>query len=388
VRIAHVSDSYLPTVGGIELHLAALASRQRQQGHHVDVVTCHPGPIELTRAGRVLHAGDGTRSIARFRRSTRSRAAQIVCSGHYDVVHVHAGLATTLGYTVAAEASRAGMPTVVTLHSLIGHLGPGYRSLDLAAGWRRWPVAWTAVSDAAARPLRRLLGPEATVSVLPNAVDASAWRTTPEARDPDDVVVAVVGRLTRRKRPLDLLRTMRRARQLVPDRIRLQVELVGDGPQRSRVERSVHRHRMEGWVRLPGWRSAAQLRSLYRRADLFVAPAILESFGIAALEARAAGIPVVAMARSGIAEFVDHGLGGLLVDDDNGMAQAIAALATDATRRRAMAAHNVSTPSPFDWPEVLEETEHTYARAAALHRAPVPFGRARPAEAAAVGSPG
>ncbi len=71
-----------------------------------------------------------------------------------------------------------------------------------------------------------------------------------------------------------------------------------------------------------------------RRSDLFVAPAFLESFGIAALEARCAGLPVLAMRGTGITEFVADRREGLLADGDAAMAAALVEISRDAELRR------------------------------------------------------
>ena len=355
VRIAHVSDYSLPRLGGIEVHVDGLVRHQREAGHTVDVVTA-------------LDGNGGP--FARLRPSVIHEVADTIRAGRYDVVHVHAGVYTPIAFGAAAAASRAGIPTVVTAHSLVNTAHVGLRALDLATGWTRLPVAWTAVSQTAAGPLQRLLGPDVPVHVLPNAVDAAEWRVTPVPRDRDHVVIVAVNRLAMRKRPLPLLRSLRRARSEVDDSVRMSAVIVGDGPQRATLERAVARGGMADWVHVPGRLPHDAIRGLYGRADVFVAPARLESFGIAALEARAAGLPIIAMAHSGISTFVTHGRDGLLVDDDRGLAEAIATVATDETVRARIATHNRSCPPAFGWPEALDRTEREYERAAAVHDIP------------------
>jgi glycosyltransferase involved in cell wall biosynthesis len=87
-----------------------------------------------------------------------------------------------------------------------------------------------------------------------------------------------------------------------------------------------------------------------------MAPARLESFGIAALEARCAGLPVVAMTAGGVGEFVSDGREGLLVRDDAEMARAISRLATDTLLRRRIRTHNATTTTSLDWPHTLAAT--------------------------------
>jgi len=351
VRIAHVSDFCLPRLGGIEIHIAGLVEHQRAAGHVVDVVTAL--------------GGDGS-PLARTRPSRSREVKGAVLGGGYDQVHCHAGLFTPLAFGAAVAASRAGIPTVVTMHSLLDGARAPLRSLDLATHWTQLPIAWTAVSERAADPLQRLLDPATPVRVLPNAIDTEAWQVSPVRRDPDHVVIVAVNRLAARKRPLPLLRALRDARAAVPAEIRMTAVVVGDGPQRAALDRAVARAQMRDWVHLTGRLSHRSIRRLYRRADVFVAPARLESFGIAALEARAAGVPVIGMARAGVGTFIGHGREGLLVDDDRGLAAAIAALTADTATRESIAAHNRVHPPAFGWADALASTEREYARAAAI----------------------
>jgi glycosyltransferase involved in cell wall biosynthesis len=129
---------------------------------------------------------------------------------------------------------------------------------------------------------------------------------------------------------------------------------------------------MTGWVAMPGRQPREQIRDLYRRADVFIAPADLESFGIAALEARCAGVPVIAKSGNGIAEFVRDGRDGLLVADDEAMTAAIVRLCTQPLLRRALAGHAEARTSPVSWTRTLGLTEAAYEEAAVLAGREVP----------------
>ena len=98
---------------------------------------------------------------------------------------------------------------------------------------------------------------------------------------------------------------------------------------------------------------------------MFVAPSLQESFGIAALEARAAGLPVVAMRSGGVGEFVRDGVEGLLCDDDDDMSRALARLASDASTRERITEHNRTHAPIHDWSRTLEGFEKVYAVAEA-----------------------
>lgn len=384
MRIAHVTDYYLPRLGGVEMHVQDLAARQLASGHDVEVITSSPRPVEErgtpevgSRADRSPvgdHAEDGLGEWVRVHRLTEAAAfpsalnpivlrtaRRVLRRGGYDVVHVHAGPATPLAY--AAVALSAELPTVVTTHSLISYMEPAFKLLDTTTRWSALPAVWTAVSDVAATSLRRLVGP-APVYVLPNGIDAAAWQVEPEPRPDGEVLAVAVMRLATRKRPMQLLRMLRKAHDRLASTTRLRAVIVGDGARRTAMERYAERHRMTEWLELPGRLPRSEIRSLFSRADLFVAPATLESFGIAALEARCAGLPVVARSEGGIREFVTHGQEGLLVDSDAAMVDAIVRLAADAAEREAIAARNRTMPPAVAWPDVLRQHEAIYELAA------------------------
>ena len=174
-----------------------------------------------------------------------------------------------------------------------------------------------------------------------------------------------VMRLMPRKRPLQLLRVLQRVRRLLPDRD-VELVVVGDGPLRRRMERRVARHGLTGAVRITGRLPREEVLGELLTASVYVAPAPQESFGIAALEARCAGLPVVACRGSGVAEFVRDRVDGLLVADDDELVAALAELAADDGLRGRIAAHNRAVAPALDWTDVLQRTDALYRRAAEL----------------------
>jgi glycosyltransferase involved in cell wall biosynthesis len=372
MRIAHISDCYLPRLGGIEMQVHDLAVHQRAAGHDVTVVTATPPKRHDRTAFEVVDGVPVHRLTVDLpfelpvHPRTGRELGRFLAGNHFDAVHVHAGLLSPFAYAAAPVVVRAGLPMVITVHSLWGSLGPAFSLLDRWSGWTGWPAVLSAVSDVAAAPIRRVAGPDVDVEVLPNGIDATAWRPDPLPRDPWDVHLVAVMRLAPRKRPLPLLRALREIRRLVPSRVRLTATIVGEGPQRKAMERYLARHELDRWVDLPGRYTRDQIRALYRRCDVFIAPAVLESFGIAALEARCSGLPVVAMANTGIREFVAHGVEGLLASSDADLAAAVARLARSPELRGQIAAHNRTVLPPVTWDDVLARSEAAYKRAATL----------------------
>jgi glycosyltransferase involved in cell wall biosynthesis len=369
VKILHVSDAYLPKQGGIEVQVHDLAIRQLEAGHEVTVVTCAPADhadhADRADAGHGCPAGDPV-PVIRLRtpwgrvRRTNATLRAIMQETDTDVVHAHLSVLSPLSILAVRAAAKDGVPVVATLHSLWWFATPLYMIADLIVRWSRWAVQWTAVSELAAAPLRGVLRHHADVSILPNGIDPGAWLVEPQLRDPDDVLAVTVMRLAARKRPRALLKAFRQALDRLPDGVRLQLVVVGDGPLRPRLERDIARMGLGDHVELRGAQSRDRIRELYRRADLYVAPAVLESFGIAALEARSAGLPVIAREQTGIADFIRHREHGLLAATDAGLAAAMVELARAPQLRARMSATSRATAPDWGWGEVLQRCDLAY----------------------------
>jgi glycosyltransferase involved in cell wall biosynthesis len=287
----------------------------------------------------------------------------------FDVVHVH-GLFSVMGLGVLVGAQMLGMPCVLTSHSLL-RPGPLAVARGLFATITRHVDVVAGVSRAAARDLARASGRQDVV-VLPNGIDPAAWALTPRPDPGGALRIAAVLRLTRKKNAGALIDAMpvvlarAGARQVT-------LTVVGDGPERARLEHRAARLGLGGFVEFLGMRTRDEVRQVLAAAAVLAVPCRAEAFGLAALEARAAGVPVVAMRGGGVLESVEHGRHGLLADTPAAFADALAVLVTDAARRGALARNARTGLGPFTWDEAVRRHLDAYRLAMARH-AP---GRAR-----------
>ena len=346
MRILHVTDCYLPRVGGIELHVRDLARHQRLQGNTV---------VVATRTRPAVADPEVT-----WLRRLDPRALEAAAP---DVVHAHLSVVSPLALSGARVAAGLGVPTVVTVHSLWSDLARIAPLLRGSLRLHRLPIVWTAVSEPAARQVAAVVG--RPVEVVPNAVDVDFWRGAAAGsayvgggRPP---TVLGVMRLTTVKRALPLARMLR----AVAARTALDAVIVGDGPQRPALQDHLRRHGLDDKVRLTGALDRAAVRDAMATASVFVAPAYRESFGIAALEARAAGLPVVAPANSGVASLVRHGREGLLGRDDDELAGHLVELLTNHELGQRIARHNRSTTPPQTWAAAIARNGDAYELAGA-----------------------
>jgi glycosyltransferase involved in cell wall biosynthesis len=365
LRVALVCDWYHPRIGGIERHLHDLAASLTAADHEVVIITPTPGAdsvdgirvrrIAAPRAPRFgfLVTPAGVRAVG-----------DAVAEERVDVAHCHVSIVSPAALGGAAQAVRRRVPTVVTFHSVVPQTHLLARAARLALGTAKWPARFAAVSARVAREVQTIAPSE--ITILPNGIDVNAWRVEPAARNDDTVRLISIMRLNAKKRPLKLVDLMRALNVRLPRDRSVHLRIVGDGPERARLQRAIARHGLRPQIELVGHRPQSDIRDLLASSDVFVLPTLRESFGIAALEARCAGLPVAAMSASGVAEFIAHGREGLLADSDVQLASHVARLVCDPELRAAIGEHNRRTSPPFDWARTLDAHLGIYREAIAL----------------------
>ena len=366
MRVALVSDWFLPRQGGIELHLRDLALALRARGVDARLVTPTRGSdvvdgVPVHRLPVALAPGFG------FAISPRlvSAIGDLLDRERFDVVHAHASVISPAAYAGALAGARRALPTVLTFHSMLHRSAFVLGTSESLFGWAGGRVLLTAVSSVVAAQAARWI-PGASVGVLPNGVDAGFWRATRHEARAGVVHFASAMRLSRKKRPAALVRAFAHAVRFTSGVPELHLTIAGDGPDRGELLRLANELGVGAQLSLPGQLTRDALRDLYGRADAFVLPSERESFGIAALEARAAGLPVIAMLASGARDFIAQGVNGVLAANDGEMTRAMTRVALDAPFRNFVAARNRSDSPPYDWTEVAAQHLAFYEAAAAL----------------------
>ena len=372
VKIALISDCYLPRLGGIEVQTHDLAQELLQQGHEVEVFTATQGAAGERGGATSVDAGLRVHRLAialpwqlPVNPLAPPELSRRLVAGGFDVAHLQTGVVSPFAWDSARVTTRLGLPTAMTWHCMLDRAETPFRLSGQVRRWAEHGVVMSAVSGVAAEPLRRLVGAGRTVAVLPNGIDVDRWvAPVPPTHDPAEPVRIVTAmRLAARKRPLPLMRLLADVHRRIDGRVPVQVTVFGDGPDRGKVAAFLDANGMSDWVTLAGRVTRDDLRAAYVDSDLYLSPARLESFGIAALEARSVGLPVIARAGSGVGEFITDGVNGRIVASDEEMAGAITQLCLDAEARRAMRRHNVEHRPIEDWPSVAKLAVAEYVRA-------------------------
>jgi len=344
------------SVGGSGVVATELAHALADRGHHVHVISSEPPfrwrsgvtglsfervdvpPYPLFREPQYLLAL--TNTIARVAEAHRLD----IVHAHYAVPHATAAyLADQMLMRSTTPDRPNGLPrTVTTLHgtdiTLVGS-DPSYRRVVAFSIEHSHGV--TAVSQSLKADTVTALGIEHDIRVIPNFLDCAEYRRRfdPALREQlcppadYDALVVHVSNFRPVKRVEAAIEVFRRIRQ----RVRARFVLIGDGPVRADIEQRVDDYDLTRHVTFVGERQ--DLVAWLSVADLFLLPSAQESFGLAALEAMACEVPVVASNVGGLPEIIEDGVTGFVCppDDVDLMAERGVALLTDPALRTSIA---------------------------------------------------
>jgi len=338
------------TFGGSGVIAVEVAASLARRGHRVHVFSDEvPGRMDPGRENLWFHAVE-VRDYPQLKHppyslALTSKLVEVARRERLDLVHAHyavphAASAYLARQVIAAEGTVAPPKIVTTLHgtdiTLVGS-DPSFLALTrfsiAASDAVTTPSAWLREATFAALDVPRAVA----IEVVPNFVDTERFAPVASAVAARGGVLVHVSNFRPLKRVDDVVRVFARVRAAAPGAGAI-LRLVGDGPERPRVAALARELGVDGAVEMLGER--IDLPDVLRGADAFLLTSETESFGLAALEAMACGVPVVASAVGGVPEVVTDGESGFLrpAGDVAGMAEAALRLLTDHALAARMAA--------------------------------------------------
>jgi len=363
MRVAVVSESFLPHVNGVTGSVLQVLRHLRRSGHEGLVMAPGDPPrtcdgFEVVALPSVGFPGYPQVRVPVFIPGTIARELERFAP---DVIHLASPF--VLGGPVVRAAASLQIPVVAIYQTDVAGFALRYGLTAASnAAWRRIrsiherASITLAPSPTAARDLERHGIPR--VSVWPRGVDTAAF--SPAHRDEDlharlapsgQILVGFVGRLAAEKQVEDLA--------VLLDLPGIRLVVIGDGPERERLAR-----RLPG-AYFTGVLSGTDLSRAVASLDIVVHPGPYETFCQAAQEALASAVPVVAVGAGGLLDLVDSSRTGWLYPpgDLRSLRAHVADLAGDESKRRAMgmAAHDAVRART--WPVVCDRLMGHYADA-------------------------
>lgn len=380
MKIAYVTESLLPHVDGVSRTLAQLFGfLERQPGVDFHVLSPFtPGP-EISWAGRVEKL-----PYVRLPPHPEYRVAVPVghkISGRLDAYGpdlIHVVSPSPVAVRAQKYGHRRGIPVVGSFHTHFVSYFRYYRLGRLEEfGWRllRGFYGRCEVVYAPSRGIIRELAAHGITNTEPWSRGIDLGRFSPRWRDAairaqvgaddDTPVLLMVSRLVKEKDLADLVQADRILRQRGA---RYRLVLVGDGPMRGELEKSLPD------AFFAGHQTGEALARWYASGDVFVFPSTTETFGNVILEAQASGLPAVVVDRGGPPDLVEPGETGLIAraNDPADFADRVQSLLGDADARRRMGCRGREAAAEHDWSAINGRLLESYRRVLTRYRPPAP----------------
>jgi 1,4-alpha-glucan branching enzyme len=369
-------------VGGLSRHVFELSRKLASRGHDIHVLTTHVEgyPSYEVVEGVSVHRIQTfqTRSLdfmewvfqfnlrmADYGRTLLDRY------GPFDLVHAHDWL---VGEAARAIKHRFTVPLVATIHATEHGRNHGlHSSLNHRIHSMEWDLTYEAAtvivcSRYMEQEMLRLFNlPASKIAVIPNGIDPASLYSTAQQEAiranyalPHERIVLFVGRLVREKGVQVLLEAIPQVLAVCPD---AKFIIGGKGPMLQDLLRRANQLGIMDRVAFVGFVDDETRNALFRFCSAAVFPSLYEPFGIVALEAMAAGAPVIVSGTGGLTEIVDHGQDGYTVLPGNveSLQSHLIQLLQDGSTAHQMAqrAHR-KVLNKYDWNSVADHTVQVY----------------------------
>lgn len=327
-----------PTYGGSGIVASELGMELARRGHSVHFI-CASLPTRLTEpSDRIFFHEVEMLDYPLFDHlpydlALATKQAEVAREAGLDVLHVHYAIPHSLSAFLAREMLKPDryLPIITTLHGTdITLVGRDRSYLPITRFGIQQSDGVTAVSENLRQATCQTFG-VCDIRVIPNFINETIY-----ARRPDPVkqarlapngekILMHVSNFRPPKRAPDCVEILARVRR----RVEARLIMVGDGPDRAQAEWLAQKRGVAEYVHFVG--KQPRIADCLSLADLFLLPSELEAFGLAALEAMACEVPVIASRVGGVPEVIEDGVAGYLLEvgDIDGMAEAAIRLLQD-----------------------------------------------------------
>ena len=331
-----------PTFGGSGVVATELGLALARKGHQVHFIT-YSYPVRLDFLEMNIHFHEvhveeyPLFHYQPYELALSSKMAYVIKTYHIDILHVHYAIPHAYaGYMAKQMLKREGIevPMVTTLHgtdiTLVGN-HPTYKEA-VTFSINESDIV-TSVSESLKQDTLRLFRIDKDIKVIPNftnikkSKESSPCKRTVMAK-PEELIVTHISNFRKVKRIDDVVRIFYGIQQKLPAKL----IMVGDGPEREIADQLCKDLGIKSKVLFLG--NTSDIDRILCFTDLFLLPSASESFGLSALEAMAAGVPVVSSNTGGLPEVNEEGVSGYLcpIGDVKAMAEKAIYILEDRTR--------------------------------------------------------
>lgn len=361
MKILQVSPYIDPRLGGQERYVLALSKTLSRLGHDVTILTCGNCPKNVSKDYNVIKIP--SKKIMDLHLLSVKELARFLNGNRFDVVHLHHQ--SLFGEIALIVNKIYGLPTVITLHSLMLRRMPAKFLYD------RTSLGFISLLSKKVICLsprimqsfgRRGLDLSKCV-VIPNAIDVASlenrFQSIQRELHEHEFDLLFVGRLEKRKGILWLIQCL----TLLHNKgKKVTLKIVGKGPLEDELLRIIYTNDLQKHVHLLGYVPEEKLLKLFLIAKCVVIPSLYEGVPGVALESMAARKPLIVSDIPGLSELVVNEANGLLVNpmDTQGLAFAIDKILTDPTCLNSLNDINEKLLVRYDWQATTHKILDTY----------------------------
>jgi N-acetyl-alpha-D-glucosaminyl L-malate synthase BshA len=360
-----------PTFGGSGVLATELGKALADKGYGIHFIT-YQQPVRLTGfSANIFYHEVRVPSYPLFdfppyETALASTLVDVVKNNNVDLLHVHYAIPHASAAFMAKQIlsdENIHVPFITTLHGTdITLVGRDKTYAPVVTFSLNKSDAITAVSDNLRKETLEHFNIQKEISVIHNFVDITRFAVKPmdafkKVIAPNgEKVILHASNFRKVKRIADVIYTFNKIQKAIPSKLLL----VGDGPERHMAEELCRELGIFEETRFVG--KQQDMEDIYAIADLFLLPSEYESFGLAALEAMAAGTPVVATNAGGIPEIITHNKNGFLSDigDVENMSQHAISLLGNNNMLQAFSSAARKQAETFDIHNVVPQYESLY----------------------------
>jgi len=360
-----------PTFGGSGVLATELGKALANKGHEVHFISYNqPARLDFFSENVFYHEVNIAKyplfEYAPYETALAGKMVDIVQSAHLDVLHVHYAIPHASAALLAKQILQQKgitIPVVTTLHGTDITLVGREVTYEHVVSWSiNQSDAVTAVSNKLKEETLEHFDINREIDVIPNFIDFNRFNKKPREHFKQMIapngekIIIHTSNFRKVKRVEDVVAIFSRIIKEIPAKLLL----IGDGPERSHIEKVCREHNTCDWVTFLGKQEA--IEEILSIGDLFVLPSESESFGLAALEAMACEVPVISSNAGGIPEVNINGVTGFLSDvgDVDSMAQNAITLLKDPEMLKTFRKNALKQAHNFDLKTILLQYEAVY----------------------------